>query len=146
MIALLAALALIVAGGALLLKGADWFVDGASDSARILGVSALVIGVIVAGFEPEEILTAAIASGRGAPALALGDVIGTNITVVTLALGLSAALAPISVTPAILRQIPAWLVAALAAVAALALGTVSRPVGIGLLAIFAGTMNRGGRR
>jgi len=50
----------------------------------------LVLGVVLAGLEPEEMLTTALASARGAPSLAEGLVIGTNVTMVTAALGLSA--------------------------------------------------------
>jgi cation:H+ antiporter len=49
-------------------------------------------------------LTAAIASARGAPALALGNVIGTNVTIVTLALGLSALLYPLTINRRVRRQ------------------------------------------
>ena len=77
-------------GTILLLIGADWFIDGAVDLARAIGISALVLGVILVGLESEEMLTAAIASARGAPALAVGNVVGTNVTIVTVALGLSA--------------------------------------------------------
>ena len=86
MITLLLALGLLIVGTLLLVLGADWFLDGAEDLARSLGVSALVLGVILAGLEPEEMLTAAIASARGAPALAVGNVVGTNVTIVTVAL------------------------------------------------------------
>src|SRR5260221_707589 len=51
---------------------ADWFLDGAGDLTRALGVSALVIGVLLAGLEPEEMLTAAIASAGGGPAIVEG--------------------------------------------------------------------------
>jgi len=81
---------LLVLGAVLLLLGADWFMDGVRDMARAFGMSALVLGVLIAGLEPEEMLTAALASARGAPALAVGNVIGTNVTIVTFALGLSA--------------------------------------------------------
>jgi len=94
MITLLLALGLLIVGTLLLVLGADWFLDGAEDLARSLGVSALVLGVILAGLEPEEMLTAAIASARGAPALAVGNVVGTNVTIVTVALGLSALITP----------------------------------------------------
>src|SRR5947209_20113465 len=94
MLTLLLALALLIIGTLLLLLGADWFIDGAGDVARSLGVSALLLGVVLAGLEPEEMLTAAIASARGAPTLALGNVIGTNVTIVTVALGLSALIFP----------------------------------------------------
>ncbi|HEY6541027.1 MAG TPA: sodium:calcium antiporter, partial [Ktedonobacteraceae bacterium] len=64
MLALLFALVLLGVGTLLLVVGAGWFLDGAVDLARILGVSALVLGVVLAGLEPEEMLTAAIASAR----------------------------------------------------------------------------------
>ncbi len=88
----------------MLLVGADWFVDGAGDLARALGISGLVLGVLLVGLEPEEMLTAAIASARGAPALALGNVIGTNVTIVSLALGLSALLFPLVIDRRVRRQ------------------------------------------
>jgi len=101
---LVIALLLLIVGTGLLLLGADWFVDGAGDLARALGISGLVVGVLLVGLEPEEMLTAAIASARGAPALALGNVIGTNVTIVTLALGLSALLYPLTIDRRVRRQ------------------------------------------
>jgi Ca2+/Na+ antiporter len=104
MVALIIVLGLLVVGTGLLLLGADWFVDGAGDLARALGISALVVGVLLAGLEPEEMLTAAIASARGAPALAVGNVIGTNVTIVTAALGLSALISPMVIDRSVRRQ------------------------------------------
>ena len=75
-VALAVALALMVVGTVLLVRGSDWLIDGIGDWARLLGVSAVVLGAVLAGLEPEEMLTAAIASGRGASDLAVGDVIG----------------------------------------------------------------------
>ncbi len=49
MFALLLALGLLAIGTVLLIVGADWFLDGAADLARALGVSALVLGVVLAG-------------------------------------------------------------------------------------------------
>ena len=69
MLSLLLAIGLLLVGTILLIIGADWFLDGAGDLGRALGVSALVLGVLLAGLEPEEMLTAAIASARGAPPL-----------------------------------------------------------------------------
>src|SRR5215472_19211975 len=104
MLPLLLAALLLLIGTGLLLAGADWFLDGAGDLARALGVSALVLGVLLAGLEPEEMLTAAIASARGAPALAVGNVVGTNVTMVTAALGLSALLSPMVIDRRVRRQ------------------------------------------
>src|SRR2546430_17731251 len=94
MLPLFLALILLLIGTVLLVFGADWFLDGAGDLARALGISALVLGVLLAGLEPEEMLTAAIASGRCAPALAAGNVICTHVTIVSPALGPSPLLFP----------------------------------------------------
>src|SRR5579884_3918309 len=104
MFPLLITLALLIVGTLLLLWGADWFLDGVVGLTRTLGMSALVLGVILAGLEPEEMLTAAIASARGAPMLAIGNVVGTNITIVTLALGLSALISPMVIDQSVRRQ------------------------------------------
>jgi len=125
-------------GTMLLLIGTDWFIDGAVDLGRAIGVSALVLGVILVGLEPEEMLTAAIASARGAPALAVGNVVGTNVTIVTLALGLSALIWPIVFDRSIRRQaVIATLVSIVPAVL-LFTGYISRLAGAFLLALFVG--------
>jgi cation:H+ antiporter len=129
---------LLALGAALLLLGADWFMDGVRDMARVFGMSALVLGVLIAGLEPEEMLTAALASGRGAPALAVGNVIGTNVTIVTFALGLSALLFPIALDLKIRRQALIATGVSLLPIVLLFFGYVSRIEGALLLAIFAG--------
>ncbi|HST89158.1 MAG TPA: sodium:calcium antiporter [Ktedonobacterales bacterium] len=138
LLALGVAMALLAGGIVLLLRGADWFMDGVGDLARVLGVSALALGAVLAGLEPEEMLTAAVASGRGAPDLAVGNVIGTNVTIVTLALGLAALIAPIAISRAVRRQaLLATLVSAVP-VGLLVFGFVSRLAGALLLALFVG--------
>jgi|SRR5690348_16672916 len=135
-LALGVAVALLSGGALLLLRGADWFMDGVGDLARVLGVSAVALGAVLAGLEPEEMLTAAVASGRGAPDLAVGNVIGTNVTIVTLALGLAALIAPITIARAVRRQaLLATLVSAVPVVL-LVSGLVSRLAGALLLALF----------
>lgn len=135
--AVVIALALLMAGALLLLKGADWFVDGAGDIARALGISALLIGAVLAGLEPEEMLTAAIASARGAPDLALGNAIGTNITILTAALGLSATLAPIRLT-GVARQAIIATLASVPPIVLLLTGIITRLEGALLIVLFAG--------
>jgi cation:H+ antiporter len=130
-------LVLLLLGTLLLVRGADWFVDGVSDLARLLGVSAVVLGAVLAGLEPEEMLTAALASGRGAPDLAVGNVLGTNVTIVTAALGLSALIAPIVIGRAARRQALLATLVSILPVALLLSGIVSRPAGLLLLADFA---------
>jgi cation:H+ antiporter len=138
MVGLVIALFLLVVGTGLLLVGADWFLDGASDLARALGLSALVVGVLLAGLEPEEMLTAAIASARGAPALAVGNVVGTNITIVTTALGLSALIFPLTISPRVRRQALIATLVSIIPIVLLLLGTVTQLEGVFLLIVFVG--------
>ena len=125
-------------GTILLLIGADWFIDGAVDLARALGISALVLGVILVGLEPEEMLTAAIASARGASALAVGNVVGTNVTIMTMAFGLSALIWPIVFDCGIRRQAVIATLVSIVPVVLLFTGSVSRLEGAFLLALFVG--------
>lgn len=138
MVPIVFALGLLVIGVILLLLGADWFLDGANDLARSLGVSALVLGVLLAGLEPEEMLTAAIASARGAPALAVGNVIGTNVTIVTAALGLSALLFPMTLDRSVRRQAVIATLVSIIPIVLLFLGVVTQLEGVFLLMVFVG--------
>lgn len=138
MLALFLALGLLVVGTLLLVLGADWFLDGAGDLARALGVSALVVGVLLAGLEPEEMLTATIASARGAPALAVGNVIGTNVTMVTVALGLSALIFPMTISVRVRRQALIATLVSIIPIVLLFLGVVTQLEGVFLLVVFVG--------
>jgi cation:H+ antiporter len=138
MLPLLLALGLLLIGTTLLVVGADWFLDGAGDLARALGVSALVLGVLLVGLEPEEMLTAAIASARGAPTLAVGNVIGTNVTIVTAALGLSALIFPMVISVRVRRQAFIATLVSVIPIVLLFLGVVTQFEGILLLVVFVG--------
>lgn len=138
MLALFLALGLLAVGTLLLVLGADWFLDGAGDLARALGVSALAVGVLLAGLEPEEMLTAAIASARGAPALAVGNVIGTNVTIVTAALGLSALIFPMTISVRVRRQALIATLVSIIPIVLLFLGAVTQLEGVFLLVVFVG--------
>src|SRR5438552_12503688 len=138
MLPLFLALILLLIGTVLLVFGADWFLDGAGDLARALGVSALVLGVLLVGLEPEEMLTAAIASARSAPALAVGNVIGTNVTIVTVALGLSALIFPMVIDRSVRRQALIATLVSVIPVVLLFLGVVTQLEGMLLLAVFVG--------
>lgn len=138
MITMLFALGLLAGGTVLLIQGADWFVDGAGDLAGALGISTLVLGVLLAGLEPEEMLTAAIASARGAPALAVGNVIGTNVTMVTAALGLSALIFPMVISVGVRRQALIATLVSVLPVVLLFFGVVTQLEGVLLLVVFVG--------
>lgn len=71
--AVLSGLVLVTAAGALLWFGADLFVDRADAGGRRLGVSALAVGLLLAGAEPEELITALIATFRDRGGIAAWD-------------------------------------------------------------------------
>lgn len=86
---------LLVVGAGLLTAGAEAFTEHVTVAAARLGVSVLALGLLLAGAEPEEAVTAVLASGQGHPALAAGDAVGANLVILTLTVGLAAVLAPL---------------------------------------------------
>ncbi len=100
------ALALSVAGIALLSFAADAFVEGAAKLATILNVSPIVIGAVVIGFgtSAPEMLVSAVAAAGGDVDLGLGNVIGSNIANLSLVLGSAALIVPIAVAKDVLKR------------------------------------------
>ena len=96
----------ILAGFGLLIWSADYFVTGASATARNLGVSPLIIGLTIVGFgtSAPEMLVASFAAVGGNPGLAVGNALGSNITNIALVLGFTAVIVPLSVHSNILRR------------------------------------------
>jgi cation:H+ antiporter len=90
-------LLLLVVATALLVAGAELFVDNAAAASQRLGVTVLAVGLLLAGAEPEELLTGVLASGSGHPGLAAGDALGANVTMLTATLGFAALLRPVPV-------------------------------------------------
>jgi cation:H+ antiporter len=90
------ALLLVVATG-LLVAGAELFVENAAAASKRLGVTLLAVGLLLAGAEPEELLTGVVASGTHHPGLAAGDALGANVTMLTVTLGLAALFRPVPV-------------------------------------------------
>jgi cation:H+ antiporter len=89
MAAMLLPVLAVVLGFFVLVWGADRFVTGAAATARDLGVSTLVIGLIIVGFgtSAPEILVSVTASITGNPGLAIGNALGSNISNIGLVLG-----------------------------------------------------------
>lgn len=81
----------------MLVKGADWFVDGASKLAKILRVPSFIIGLTIVSFgtSAPELAVSASAAFNGQGDLSFGNVVGSNITNTLIALGLSAVILPI---------------------------------------------------
>ena len=93
------ALLMVIVGLALLVQGSNWFVDGAVQLARILGLSELVIGltIVAAGTSLPELATSVWAAARGEREISVGNIIGSNVFNTLGVLGSAAAFSPTGV-------------------------------------------------
>jgi cation:H+ antiporter len=133
---LLLSFAAVIAGLLLLIWSADRFVEGASQFARILGLSLLLVGILVVGFgtSAPEMLVASIAALEGNSGLGIGNAIGSNISNIALILGITAIIVPLSVKHQVVKvELPLVLGAGILAFALLWDGTLSRMDGIILM-------------
>lgn len=125
-------LMMLLGGGVLLYFGAEWLVGGASGLARALGVPQLLIGltVVAYGTSAPEVVVGVKASLAGSGAIALGNVIGSNIANLGLILGLTTLLKPARVDAALARrEVPVLVLATIAVPFVLFDGVVSRVEG-----------------
>jgi cation:H+ antiporter len=99
-------LVFFVGGLALLIGGAEWLVRGASILASAMGISPLVIGLTVVAFgtSAPELSVSLMAALSGGSDLAIGNVVGSNISNILLILGLSACIAPLIVSAQVIRR------------------------------------------
>ena len=107
---------LMLTGGLILLTiGAEYLVRGAISLANRLGMPPLLIGLTVVGFGTSmpELLVSLQAALGGAPAIAVGNVVGSNTANILLILGVAAAISPIAARiPNLKRDLVMMLVAA----------------------------------
>ncbi len=96
----------ILAGFTILIWGADRFVDGAANIARNLGVSPLIVGLTIVGFgtSAPEMLVSALAAFDGAPAIGIGNALGSNIANIGMVLGITILISPLTVHSDTLRR------------------------------------------
>jgi cation:H+ antiporter len=92
---MLVGLGLLAISAVMLIAGAELFTDNAAAAARRLQITLFAAAFLLAGAEPEEMITAVIASVRHRPDLAAGDAIGANLTMLTLVLGVAAFARPL---------------------------------------------------
>jgi len=117
MFSLWLALILLVIGFAILIKGADFLVRGATSLALRLSISEIVVALTVVAFgtSAPELVVNTIASVKGNNAAAFGNIIGSNILNILVILGISGIIYPISSgTNTVWREIPFALLAAAA--------------------------------
>lgn len=132
---------LIIVGLVLLAVGGDVLVRGAVGISTRLGVSPLLAGLTIVGFgtSTPELVTSLFAAFEGAPGIAVGNIVGSNIANILLILGVSALILPLAINPAAFqRDGLALAVATLVCLAVVLLGFLSRPVGFALLALLVG--------
>ncbi len=135
------ALIMLIAGLAILIKGADLLVDGAVAVAERFGVSPLVIGltIVAMGTSAPEVATSIGAALKDAGDTAIGNVYGSNIANLALVGGLCALIRPIRIRlSALRREIPVMLIVALLLFPVLYDKTLGRIDSLILLVLFAG--------
>lgn len=101
----LSALLLLAVGLACLMGGARILVEGASDFARIFGVSEAVIGstIVAVGTSAPELVTCIIAAYRKHSDIAVGNVVGSNLFNIIAILGVVTVIMPMAVNPQFLK-------------------------------------------
>jgi cation:H+ antiporter len=139
---------LIVPGLALLIAGGEWLVRGASRLAAALGVSPLVIGLSVVAFgtSAPELAVSTLSAFKGQPDIAVGNVVGSNIVNILLILGLSAVVAPLTIHFRLIKfEVPFMIFVSVLFLGLCYDGRLSRMDGLVLVAIFAGYLYWMGR-
>ncbi len=102
-------LIMLIVGFVLLVKGADFFVDGASSIAARYGIPQLVIGltIVAMGTSFPEAAVSITAALKGSAGITIGNVIGSNILNVAIILGLASIIVPIRIKKStIKRELP----------------------------------------
>ena len=90
---------LLVLGFVMLIKGADWFVEGASKLADRFGIPQIIIGltIVAMGTSAPEAAVSIAAALKGTAEITIGNVVGSNILNILLILGLTAVIIPLMV-------------------------------------------------
>ncbi|MCK4552742.1 hypothetical protein KAT80_00885 [Candidatus Pacearchaeota archaeon] len=105
---------LLVIGIGILIKGADFLVEGSSSLAQKFKVPTLVIGLTIVAFGTSmpELIVNILAVLKGSTEVAFGNIIGSNIANILLVLGITAIICPIKIERStIWKEIPFALLA-----------------------------------
>jgi cation:H+ antiporter len=131
--------ALLSAGFIGVILGADYLIESASSLARTFGISEWIIGValIAMGTSMPELVVSIVAARKGKADMAIGNIIGSNMANISVALGAAALARPLTLEPAnYLFDILTLLVATLMLVFLAANKLYTRAAGISLLIVF----------
>ena len=133
-------LLLLVLGIGLLYLGGEGLVRGAANLGRRFGLSSMVIGLTIVsmGTSSPELAASLVGVFRGAPAVSFGNIVGSNIANLSLVLGVTAAIWPLTVAARFIRrEVPFMLLTSALVFPLVWDDQVSRPEGFLLLAILA---------
>lgn len=128
---------LLIVGFVLLVKGADFFVSGASSVAKALKVPSVIIGltIVAMGTSAPETAVSITASLGGNNGISLGNIIGSNIFNLLMVIGISAVIIPFNSDKEILKRDMLWNIAITVLLLVLIFdGSLSRLDGVILLA------------
>lgn len=130
---------LLAIGFVMLVKGADWFVSGASSIAAKFKIPQLVIGltIVAMGTSAPEAAVSITAALRGSADITIGNIVGSNILNVLVILGLSSIIVPIAIAKSTVKiEIP-FLIGTTVVLLLLGLdGIISLVDGLILIALF----------
>lgn len=96
---------LLILGFVMLVKGADWFVEGAAGIADRFGIPQLIIGltIVAMGTSAPEAAVSITAALKGSAAITIGNVVGSNILNILVILGVTACIIPVAVSRSTVR-------------------------------------------
>ena len=100
---------ILIIGLVLILLGANWLVDGSSSIAKRFGISEFVIGLTIVGIgtSAPEMVVSFLSAFQGKADMAIGNIVGSNIFNTMMILGVTALVAPISITKSnLMKDIP----------------------------------------
>lgn len=100
---------LLIVGFVMLVKGADWFVDGSSGIARKLGIPQLVVGltIVAMGTSAPEAAVSITAALKDNADIAVGNIVGSNILNILIILGIASVITSLAVRTSTLKiEIP----------------------------------------
>ena len=134
---------LLAAGFLMLIKGADWFVDGSSGIAAKFGISQLVIGltIVAMGTSSPEAAVSIAAAINGNADITIGNIVGSNILNIFIILGISSVITTLAVAESTMKYETPFMIAITLLLLLLGLdGEIGTIDGIILLAAFAAYM------
>ena len=97
---------ILISGLLLIIFGANWLVDGSSSVAKRFGISEFVIGLTIVGIgtSTPEMVVSFLSSLQGKADMAIGNIVGSNIFNTLMILGVTALIAPMTITKSNLKK------------------------------------------